>query len=495
MKHQATNELQRREAPNSPQSAFPILPKSVLSDGDLADWIASMLDGILAYNKADGWMIWNNKVWEPREVSEVRGIVMDMFKAMQKAAKAQGLETALRDRIKRLRSNARVKAVTEVLQSTCFVNPKFFVEDPDFLNVQNGIVDLKTGVLLPHTKESGSTKIARVDYVVGAQHPDWDAALSALDEEVAGWLQVIMGQASTGHAPQEDKITFMTGRGSNGKSSIINGVTEALGDYVVHASDKAVISNPGDHPTEKMQFRGARIVFIEELPAGQKITGKRLKDLTGRKMTARRIAMDNVTWTTTHSLMVTTNHPLVFDSSGHSIERRVQVVPFAKQYRENPDVEAGELQMNLGLKSRIEQGETGQHEAVLGWIIEGAKRWHKNDKKIPKAPKTIMDGMKTWMAERDMVTRFFSECISFDPESHVTFSDLVASFNEYLKSHGLDVWPEEEFRVAFEAKTSLLRRRSRVARSRSAAGRSRSPFTIAHSAVAQPLCWFGMKFK
>jgi putative DNA primase/helicase len=420
---------------------------------------------------------------------------MDMFKGMQRVAKAEGLAKADKDRIRRLRSNARVKAVTELMQSTCFVSPDFFVENPDFLTVQNGIVDLRTRELLPHTKHSGSTKIARVAYRPGATHADWDAALTALDEEEASWFQVIMGQASTGHPPQEDRIFFMTGRAANGKSTTINGVTETLGDYVVHASDKALISNPWDHPTEKMQFRGARMVFIEELPAGQKITGKRLKDLTGRTMTARRIAMDNVTWTTTHTLLITTNHAVLFDSSGHSIERRIQIIAFGKQYRENPDLKAGELPIDRGLRSRIEQGETGQHEAVLAWIVEGAKRWYQNDKKIPQPPKKIRDDNKTWRADRDMVARFFSECISFDSDSHVTFPDLVASFNEYLKSNGLEVWPEEEFRVAFEAKTLLLRRRNRVARSRATAGRSRSPFSISHSVVAQPLCWFGMKFK
>ena len=491
-----TKELQLRQPSTAQTPAVPNLPKSDLIEGDLADWITSMLDGTLAYNKADGWMRWNGKVWESCQVSEVRRIVLDIFKGMRRVAKAKGWQKPAIDRIRRLRSNARVKAVTELMQSTCFVSPKFFAEDPNVLNVQNGIVDLKTGELLPHAKESGCTKIARVDYLSGATHPDWDAALTALPKEEANWFQVIMGQASTGHPPQEDKIFFMQGpAASNGKSTIIIGTTETLGDYVVHASDKAVISNPWNHPTEKMQFRGARIVFIEELPEGQKISGKGLKDLTGRKMTARLIAMDNVTWTTTHTLLITTNHAIFFDSSGHSIERRIQIIPFEKKYRENPDLEAGELPIDKGLRSRIEQGETGQHEAVLAWIVEGAKRWYQNDKKIPQPPKKIRDDNKTWRAERDMVARFFSECISFDSDSHVTFPDLVASFNEYLKSRGSGVWPEEEFRVAFEAKPLLLRRRSRVARSRVTAGRSYSPFSISHSVVAQPLCWFGMKFK
>lgn len=495
MKSQTTSELQPYETTTSPKPSFPVLPKPDLTEGDLAEWITALLDGILIYNAVDGWMMWNGKVWESREVSEIRGLVLDTFKGMQKAAKAQGLDKAFKGRIRKLRSNGRVKAVTELMQSTCFRHTRFFNENPDYLNVQNGIVDLRTGELIPHEKEVGCTKIARVEYQAEATHADWATALTALDEDVADWLQVVMGQALTGYSPGEDRITFMTGGGSNGKSSIINGVTEALDNYVIHASEKAIMANPWDHPTEKMQFRGARFAFVEELPSGNTISGKRLKDLTGRKMTARGIARDNVTWTTTHTLFITTNHALVFDSGGHSIERRFQEIQFSRQYRENPDLASGELPIDVGLRSRIQEGKTGQHEAVLAWLIEGARRWYENDKKIPEPPQSIQEKKKAWQEENDMLGRFFDECITFDPEYHVTFADLIKSFNEYVKSRGANPWLEEEFRVAFEARSSLEKKRVRVARTRSNVGRSVSPFPIPHSTVAQPMCWFGMKFK
>lgn len=471
---------------------YPNLPKETLIDGDLADWITQILDGTLAYNEKLGWLRWTGKVWEPKSVAHVRKIVLDTFKLMRKVAKTQGVPEDFRLKIKKLRSNAKVKAVTELMQSTCEVEEIFFKERLDFINAQNGIVDLRTGQILPHDKAFRCRKITRVDYVPGSTHPDWEQGLTALSNREARWLQEITGQAITGYASPEDKVNVLPGTSQNGKSVYVNGVTAALGDYVVHATEKALVSSRWDHPTEKMQVFGARVVFIEELPEEAQIDGKRLKDMTGRTMAARAIGKDNINWISTHTIFVTTNYKVQMSGNDMSVMRRVRLIPFRKVYTQNP--KPGELKVDMGLKPRIEEGLDGQHEAVLAWAVEGAARWFRNKRQISAPPATIEDYNKAWRKEADHFGNFFRDHIIFDESSHVVFAELVGSYNWILKSKGLPECSARDFASMFSKRSPLAKRLKKTGRSRTVDGRSVTSFPIDKNQARQPECWFGLRF-
>ena len=77
--------------------------------------------------------------------------------------------------------------------------------DPDLINTPSGVVDLRTGELLPHDPALLMTKITSGSYRPGFTHPDWNKALEALPEPEREWLQVRIGQGITGH-PNPDGI-------------------------------------------------------------------------------------------------------------------------------------------------------------------------------------------------------------------------------------------------------------------------------------------------
>ena len=111
----------------------------------------------------------------------------------------------------------------------------------------------------------------------------------------------------------------LKGSGENGKTTIIDAVRGAVGaEYAVPLPDRVLLSRPGDHPTELMTLRDARLAFMEEFPELGHLNVKRLKDLTGTEyITARFCGMDSITWRATHSLFVTTNYLPRVDESDH----------------------------------------------------------------------------------------------------------------------------------------------------------------------------------
>src|SRR5690606_10180957 len=170
--------------------------------------------------------------------------------------------------------------------------------------------------------------------------------------------------------------------GANGKSTVLDGVSKALGDFAVAVPDKVLLASPGDHPTELMTLKGARLAWIEELPEGDFVSATRLKKAAGTDvLTARAIGQDNVSWETTHSLMATTNYEVQLDAVDHGTWRRLALVRFPYRFDGSDPDRPGDPT----LKSRV-LTDPAIHRAALAWIVEGARRWYENGKVIPKAP-------------------------------------------------------------------------------------------------------------
>lgn len=165
-----------------------------------------------------------------------------------------------------------------------------FDAKPDLLNCDNGVIDLKTGKLLPHDPGLRLREMAPVAYRPDAGHPDWTAALRAIPPEVADWYQRHLGQGITGHMTAEDIMTVQQGSGANGKKTITSAIAGTLGDYHLTVSHRALLADPRSIPTEVAEFHGIRLAVLEELPEGRRLDVTRLKQLVGsQEVTARHL--------------------------------------------------------------------------------------------------------------------------------------------------------------------------------------------------------------
>src|SRR5690606_21387284 len=144
-----------------------------------------------------------------------------------------------------------------------------------------GVVDLTTGELLPHDPDLLLTKTTGGAYRQDAAHPDWPAALEAFPADVPHWLQLCYVLAVTGLITPVDRLVVQLGFRENCKTTLTAGVAGALGDYYVLVSDRALLANPDQHPTELMDLRGARFALIEETPEARRLSVARLKKTVG----------------------------------------------------------------------------------------------------------------------------------------------------------------------------------------------------------------------
>lgn len=436
---------------------IPIAPpariEQPLDDARMGETIAlEYLHGKYVSAPGLGWLAYDGKKWSPASEARVLKAVKDALLDFQHQEGLAGADGRRLGDIARLLYVRRMRAIMDVARGELEVDTDQLDAHPDLLNCSNGVVDLATGELSPHDPDLLFTRCTPVAYRPDARHPDWETALEALPADVYAWMQVRFGQAATGHATPDDQLPVMQGGGSNGKSTLLATVMRALGDYATPVPDRVLLANPGDHPTELMTLRGARLAVIEETPEARRLSVKRLKDALGTDpMSARYIAKDSVSWHPTHSLFLSSNYTPAVDETDHGTWRRLALVKFPYTYRAPGAPLVGDLDKHgdPNLRDRLKRGAQGQLEAVLAWLVDGALCWYGDRQTLPPAPATVAADTHAWRAEADLVLAFMADTLEVDPGRHVRRTDLYAAFTEWAASHGHAKWSDKTFSARF----------------------------------------------
>lgn len=480
-----------------PMPAAPPMPER--SDNAMSDWIRDyFFRDQFCYNSVNGWMFFDGKRWTTVDRVQIIEYVSQAISCLNSRAIAGGASSRDLSYIASLATKNKITAITDLCRGRVYREPELFDSSPDLLNAQNGVVDLRTGELLPHSSSFNFTQLAGAAYIANARHADVDSMFEALDTPEVDWLQACLGQGITGHMTPDDKLVIWVGGGSNGKSSIINGVSSAAGDYACNLPEKTLLANPSDHSTELMPLRGARLAFMEELPEGKHLPVKRLKDLTGTpQITAREVNKNNVTWYASHSIFISTNYPPIVDEVDDGTWRRIKMLEFKKRFVKPESVrEVNDRVGDPDLRRRLQENSSGQLEAILAWLVAGAIRYYENGRTLPEAPESVAHTTEAWRKDGDKLLAFFEEEIEVDPDSFIAVGDLVSVFNQRMELHGNSEWGETKFNTRFKAHDSLRPYFKEKKRIRSGAnGRSLPPFPTVPVSTQQFQCWVGIKFR
>lgn len=426
---------------SKPDSRKP-LPER-LTDAHLAQWLTESEVGFTKrwrWNKTFGWMFYDGRRWDRRPDEVVVDQLARTFRNRFQAEAGHVERPRLRELLGLL-STRGASSVVAMLRGhpTVYTAPESFDQHSHLLNVANGTVDLRVGKLVPHNPEHLLSKITEVDYLPAAVHADWDAALEAVPESVRGWLQQRLGQACTLETPPDDCVMFWQGEGSNGKSTILVAVQGALGEHATYVSDRLLLAPNDSHPTEKMSLLGARLAIHEELPEGRHLNLKRIKDLTGSILSGRFMHRDDMSFATTHSLVVSTNYEPTITETDWGTWRRLLLVRFPFTFVVAPGAEpkAGQMAGDPLLRQRLEEGQE-QRQAVLSWLVVGALAWYEAGRAFPITPARVVADTDSWRNSTDDLGAFIDECLVEAPENVITpTSDLLLAFNRHGNKHSL----------------------------------------------------------
>lgn len=268
--------------------------------------------------------------------------------------------------------------------------------DPWLLGTPSGVLDLRTGEMLPANPQHYVTKKTAVTPEKGT--PDlWLKFLdeaTAGDSQLQGYLQRLVGYCATGDT-REEVLVFMYGSGGNGKGVFMNTVRELCGEYAKPAPMQIFLSNSGNrHPTELANLVGARLVLASESSEGQKWDEERIKSLTGRDtIAARFMNRDFFEYTPRFKIIVASNHKPRIRTVDDAWRRRLHLVPFDKKPpKPNPE-----------LKDQLR----AEFPRILNWVIEGTEWWIREGLAAPACVRAATD---EYFREEDVFRLWFEDC-------------------------------------------------------------------------------------
>ena len=145
-------------------------------------------------------------------------------------------------------SGALTLASTE---ESVVVTPDDLDADPFLINCPNGVLDLRTGELMKHDPALLLTKMTAAAYrpnVAGLEFSKFLARVQP-EEDMRAFLARLLGHALEGRVI-EHVLPIFHGDGGNGKSTLVNAVMAALGDYAGPADPDLLTARTFDaHPT------------------------------------------------------------------------------------------------------------------------------------------------------------------------------------------------------------------------------------------------------
>jgi P4 family phage/plasmid primase-like protien len=315
----------------------------------------------------------------------------------------------------------------------------------DLKNCHNGVVDLRTGDLLPHDRDLMFTRMSGAPYLPGHRNADWDKALTAVAPDALEWFQTRIGQSITGHIPDDDALVVAEGGGENGKTGIMAAIREACGTYGDLISHRVLLSQPGQHPTELMDLRGLRFALLEETPEEGHLDTHRIKMTVGTpKIEARRMRRDPVVFDATHTMWVTTNHRLQVDTTDWATWRRLKLMIFPFKFLRPGQVptKPNERVGDRTLRPKLFH-DPDVHAAALAWAVEGAIRWYQNDRVMPRDPESVREATEKWRRESDVAYRFAVEKLVKGPNSFIAADDMKEQFLEFLQAEEKRPWTSQ----------------------------------------------------
>jgi P4 family phage/plasmid primase-like protien len=399
------------------------------------------------------WLVYDGIRWVP-DADECRVRACAKETVRQMARDALGLldgdptgAKALFGHAARCEAAGRLAAMVTVAQSFAqvWVTPDELDADPWLLNCRNGTVDLRTGARRPHRPADLLTKLAPVDYDPAAACPRWErfiAEVTCDDRELAEYIRRAIGHSLTGDV-SEQAVYFPYGKGSNGKSTLLNTVKAAAGEYAMQAKDDLLLVKRGEsHPTELADLYRRRLVVSTEVEDGRRLAEALVKQLTGgERIRARRMREDFWEFDPTHKVWVAANHKPEIRGTDFAIWRRIRLIPFDATFYDRPeDVPAGQpprlKDATLADTLRTEL------PGVLAWAIRGCVAWRQDGITVPGR---VHQATAQYREEMDVLAAFLEDRCEGLPQASAPASALYQAYDAWCGTNGEKAESQRKF--------------------------------------------------
>lgn len=318
------------------------------------------------------------------------------------------------------------RCVADKLKCLISVLPNLEITEDNgkIVNLKNGLLNIETLILSPHTPEFVSLTQLSVAYDTEAQCPVWNDCVSAWmngDEaqEKTVLLQQFAGYCITS-TMQYDRALFLVGDGGNGKSTFVDTIAMVVGEQSTSHIDLEDIAG---------QFGmyglvGKKLNIVEEVHGNYYQSNKLKKLISGEPVTINVKYKDPFAFMPTAKFMFAVNIMPRVDDTSTAMERRICAILFKNNFRNSPNTA---LRSGKGILASELSG-------IFNWMLEGAKMLRERKGFVVTREQILL--LSEYRQENSSVEGFIAECLSFEEGVMTTVRELYDEYKEYCSKDG-----------------------------------------------------------
>lgn len=395
-----------------------------LTDSGNASRLVRIIDGQAVFVPELGeWARWDNEKWRADDrgfmTRMVKNVVVEL-KAAQKQIEEDARNISDSDERKEVfkkaglvgawakRTQMAATISNTIRLASCeegiSVRYKDFDSKGQFFGVKNGIVDLRTGVLVQGQPKYLMMLSSNVEYNPEAECPNWERFLREVTNDDAGkmdLLQQIAGSALVGNT--KEKMFIFSGAGSNGKSTFINMLSRVLGStdnggYSAIAKPEVFIGGTANPEYFIAPLKGARLIFMSETTESGVLNDVIVKQCVDSEegVVGRKVGQEPFSFTIKGTLLMLTNHIPKVITTDNGTWRRLCLVKWDRVFSEE--------EKDRTLKDRL----NAELEGILMWAVVGAIKYFRQGQKFV-IPENVAADTVEWRQGEDKLGSFMAD--------------------------------------------------------------------------------------
>lgn len=262
-------------------------------------------------------------------------------------------------------------------------------------------------------------------------HPKWEEFLDKFlpDPEIRRFTQKVFGYTLVDHNPAK-LLVFLWGDSNTGKSTMLEAVARALGDYAVPMSANKIFGNSQNATNpELVSAIKKKMIILSEVGDGYRLSSNAIKQITGNDLQQARNNHSNhiVNAVPQFTPYVSTNNPPEISRGDSALKNRILALPFEEVHPPERILPEDDLKENKEISS-----------AILWWIIEGCKMYLEEGLMRETWPQRVIDHSRNFVSGTSVTQRFLEDRIQQNPQGKVLDSELFRVWKAWCIKENID---------------------------------------------------------
>lgn len=425
-----------------------------LQKGD-AELFAYLYKDRVVYDHTErAWYFWNGQVWCKDGHRLILRLLSNQLSSqyhlltLSYYEKSTNEETAnyykqkvkvAKKRQKALFLNGYLRAVEQLAMSELAFCDNWD-DQPGRWSVKNGMVNLKTGqrsIRMPNQYLRHTSPISWQGLDCPA--PRFEKFLDEIfdgDKDLIEFLQRLLGYSMLGQ-PVEHCLPIFVGNGRNGKDTLLETLAYVLGNLAGSVNQDVIIGvdsvySAGAAKPHLMTLIGKRLVWVSETGSEAPLNAARVKMLTGGgQITARALHQNEITFSPTHVLILSTNFLPQIKGSDYALWERILVIRFPFSFVDapsNPNERLRDRQLREKLKAEA--------SGIAAWLVRGCLMYQKDGL---HQPDSVRQNTRAYEEESDVVRRFLNERMEYGNDYKIQANALHKEYEQWATENNMQM--------------------------------------------------------